>query len=667
MSCVSDGKITVVKTSLHTILKNKDIQQSENKLASRSTNSNNPIYVSINDAIIRIHKITIQLLLFVRTWIVYQYSKKQEIPITDQKFLYGAFTVLTIKDRTTPQPPPNTPIGRLNTFYDQIYSHFGYSKINTTNIAQIMNYVIAEVEKNINTNITTHFFSHLRRFIRDTLNIPHEKSHIQLIFKDFIEDTLESPSQFHQWIQQHRPSILPAQFDKSYPYDIKKNPSKYMIGMIYMAHTREQLGIKSFQFFPIRTSIVPKNICIDTKTLIDLFIEGDKRHYQQNINLYKDAIWSTFFNTNAKVFRRRNYVFDHRIITDGISVSIQLIRKNDNKKELERENEWTRKQALVNIANKPINNQVERIMNCIKDSECSTKVSEETKTTCEKIIRQFLQEEECEPDPEDLIGEQFINEEMTNVRYRRYVQSNRDRVQILPRVLNHIDEEYTEEIKAAIAVEILILRKSLKQLGMTKGQIEDQLKNEQNSIAERVKSGILAKKSQQNVPIYTSKASQHNIPYIDNLTEEQKLAFEIENYALIDPGKCALLTMMDKFGKFFEYTRKYHSHVTKRNAYRNTLQNLRDRLGTTEIEKELTNHNSKSCDYEKFREYVIKKNSVNNRLMAFYTKYPFRKYKWYGYINRQRAYAMLVEKIKEVYGKNVILVYGANLGAVKHK
>ena len=36
----------------------------------------------------------------------------------------------------------------------------------------------------------------------------------------------------------------------------------------------------------------------------------------------------------------------------------------------------------------------------------------------------------------------------------------------------------------------------------------------------------------------------------------------------------------------------------------------------------------------------------------------FRQYKWYSYINRQRSDAKLVNKIKEVYGSNIVIIMG---------
>jgi len=105
--------------------------------------------------------------------------------------------------------------------------------------------------------------------------------------------------------------------------------------MIYMCLEIEKHGTKSFQFFPLRTNIVPKFILIDTASLIDLFAKGKKEEYNANIEEKKNEIWSKYFKLNAPIFKQKNYSFDHMISTDCFSVSIHLIRNDQIKKKKE--------------------------------------------------------------------------------------------------------------------------------------------------------------------------------------------------------------------------------------------------------------------------------------------------------------------------------------------
>ena len=59
--------------------------------------------------------------------------------------------------------------------------------------------------------------------------------------------------------------------------------------MIYMCLEIEKIGTKSFQFFPLRTDITPKFIPIDTKSIIELFINEDKNKLHEANLLYLDC------------------------------------------------------------------------------------------------------------------------------------------------------------------------------------------------------------------------------------------------------------------------------------------------------------------------------------------------------------------------------------------
>ena len=119
-----------------------------------------------------------------------------------------------------------------------------------------------------------------------------------------------------------------------------------------------------------------------------------------------------------------------------------------------------------------------------------------------------------------------------------------------------------------------------------------------------------------------------------------------------------LLYMKDKKGKILKYTNKKHVRKTKRIKYQKLLQNYRNKNNISEIENELSNYNSKSCNLEKFKTYILNKNRINKVLFEEYNKEIFRKYKWYGYINRKKADINLIREIKKEFGKKSILLYG---------
>jgi hypothetical protein len=124
--------------------------------------------------------------------------------------------------------------------------------------------------------------------------------------------------------------------------------------MIFMCLELEKIERKSFQFFPIQTNAIPRHIQVDTKALVELFVETEKHQKLLDVwiteeklidkgknqgkpknktkaDLYycleqnKEFIWNTFFNITQT---RNNYVFDYTIITDGYATSLRFLHKD---------------------------------------------------------------------------------------------------------------------------------------------------------------------------------------------------------------------------------------------------------------------------------------------------------------------------------------------------
>jgi hypothetical protein len=116
--------------------------------------------------------------------------------------------------------------------------------------------------------------------------------------------------------------------------------------------------------------------------------------------------------------------------------------------------------------------------------------------------------------------------------------------------------------------------------------------------------------------------------------------------------------MKNKNGVKLRYSNKEHLKKTKRIKYQTLIQNYRNKNGITETEQKLTTFNSKSCIYKTFQKYVKQKNIINSKLIKKYENDIFRKYKWYGFINRKKAETDLVRNIKKKFGKDVTMIYG---------
>jgi hypothetical protein len=152
---------------------------------------------------------------------------------------------------------------------------------------------------------------------------------------------LMSPSEYHKFILQARMVIVPQKASyqqNSIYYDLQAQPQHYLPGMFRMLRYIEFRGASIINLFPLRTSMIPKYIKIDTTTLVHLLLDQKKHGYTKgylttkgNLVRMEDQIWSLFFKTGKKCFYNKasnKYRFNYMIETDGVGCSIQLIRQD---------------------------------------------------------------------------------------------------------------------------------------------------------------------------------------------------------------------------------------------------------------------------------------------------------------------------------------------------
>ena len=298
------------------------------------------------NAITKTNKIVIHLYQFLRLWILYKYNEGNGIPEITKDTIKLAFKSIT-KDSSGPKPKGEN-LRQYNNFlqfYEKKYKMLGYTeKLDSINLSQIIQYLSVDILTNIENNIKINFISYVKRFVNSSYKEEHDKliklstdkketvkilrEELFQVKEDLLNNTLNSLEKYHMWINLHKISIFPKKYNKTYIFDIKYNPQNYLSGMIYMCKILEKNKCKSFQFFPLRSNIIPKFIPIDTKSLVELLVTHNKNEYLLNIHKYKDELWSKFFNINGSAFSEKNYTFDYRILTDGFSMSIQLLHNS---------------------------------------------------------------------------------------------------------------------------------------------------------------------------------------------------------------------------------------------------------------------------------------------------------------------------------------------------
>ena len=188
------------------------------------------------------------------------------------------------------------------------------------------------------------------------------RTSLQNVKKDILERTDKCDPNYNKIKQDIRTKMLPnlnlikinidatddnTNTNYSLTRYINSDPLAFMKSMIDMSQDIENRKQKTFGCFPLRNSIMPKYMKLDTTTVVNLLLPPNykgitKNEYKVtgNIIKYRDVIWGHSFWTDKKIFNmysnkrhanrdsKNTYVFDNQICTDGIGCSILLMRKD---------------------------------------------------------------------------------------------------------------------------------------------------------------------------------------------------------------------------------------------------------------------------------------------------------------------------------------------------
>ena len=515
-------KYKCIKLPINSILNNNDESQK--------------IFNTIQDAVYRTNYITTKTSLLLRLWCLDKYHNGIDIPLINENTIKMSMKSILLSSRGP--KPKNNNLLLLNEFKNL----HNFTLEDGVNLSSILDYYAITILTSIETNIKMHFFDYVNRFINSYFKVFYEdeitnKEFKKQLFKDLyvvkndiLNGTLKANVKFHNWINEYRFKIVPEEFEINYYYDVKATPQKYLKYMIFMNIELEKIEGKMYQFFPLQSSIIPRHIQIDTKSVIELLVDKGKKEYLDNIEVNKEFLWDKFFNITQKI---KDYKFDNTIITDGYATSLRFIH----------------------------NDYIE--------------------------------------------GEKIKKEKMKKGRKNA--------------------KEFTEEEKEKKKLDKKILQDEKKELNKLK---------------------------QKDKPKKIEKIQE--FPYIDDV---EKVDLE-GKHIFIDPGKRSLFTMMDDDSKFYSYTNKQRVNETKRLKYQNILKKYREELDITSKENELSAYNSKSCNINKYREFITKKINTNEVLYKLYQNNKFRQYKWYAFINKKRTEDNMLNKIEKTYTKDSIIIIG---------
>ena len=338
-----------IKTSLKSILKHPEINTAK-----------------INDVVIKSHKIVIHTLQFLKLYLMHHYeTHNQSLPVIDKKLVNTTMKVICgVKDEKRGRPPNKDTLelkDKLTMYYKEHYLQYTQEdKLDYTYMSNVLAYLTEDIITMYENNIQLHYVDYVERFVNVVWKKKMLTEKIRKLYKTKTEresrirslcgelrkikndiltvdkTTYTSKPYYHSWITEQKKRILPnkTKFQKdSVSYDLKCKIMDYFPCMITMMKQVEKEQETISNVFPLRSGITPNYIRLDTITLVHLLLrkeQGNKSDYNDegNTKKHEDKIWQFFFRTERKVFTKTGYSFHHMISTDGVGVSILLLRKD---------------------------------------------------------------------------------------------------------------------------------------------------------------------------------------------------------------------------------------------------------------------------------------------------------------------------------------------------
>ena len=474
----------------------------------------------INRTVLDINSIVIHALQFIKLYILHSYNKERRIPDISKVFVSCCLKTVAERNKSGRQPTTNrTLMDDLEKFYNKHYRNIaGEQKLPYTHANGVLDYLTIAIVTAYENNIKQHFTEYVERFVNVMFDEQVKNSNLSegnkgrtlQFLRNIKNDILTidknkflSSSDCHEWINYQKSHIFnKVKFKKdNIHYDLHVSPFDYLPGMIYIMQEIEKKEVALLNVFPLRNSIVPHHICIDTSTLIRMLLRkehGIKEDFESAVKKNADKVWSLFFKTDLKCFKKTKYDFHHMIETDGVSCSIIFRRKD------------------------------------LKNS------------------------------------------------YK-------------PKADKPISEQYIDEVKDYARL------------------------------------------------------------------KEKKIV-------AIDPGKSDLIYCVDSASKdanVYRYTQDRRRKIGKSKRFNKLTINMKRKekiegRKVQELEDELSKLNRKTLDFEKFKEYIRQKNSVNVYLKKFYSREIFRKFKLDTFINIQRDEQNMINEFKAKYGNpnEVVICFG---------
>jgi len=325
------------------------------KVLDNSTIYNNKnVFNTIEDAIKRTNNIVIKSYMLLRLWILNKYESNVDIPIITKDTIKMSFKAVMTNNKS----PSGNNLLLFNELRDICKNYITDKFEIGTKLSTILNYYSITMMTSIENNIKNNFINYVNKYVNSYFITKYQQEirdkefkkqlfkNLNILKKDLYENTSNSIDIFREWLLDNRNKIVPfynSNNDNIYKI-LKNTPQICFKNMIYMNIELNKLNKKQFQFFPLQSNTILRNIQIDTSSLLELFEDKVTEAYK-NIEIQKAIIWTKLFKLNHCI---KKYVFDYTIITDGYSTALRFLNQEYVEEVKDKKNKMKQGKTIVN-------------------------------------------------------------------------------------------------------------------------------------------------------------------------------------------------------------------------------------------------------------------------------------------------------------------------------
>ena len=317
--------------------------------------------LDINDIAQRVNQIVIHTYQFLKLFVLTYFKETDEIPPINEEFITNIMKVVSkYKSTKGGRPFGNNGKKQIDLLADFFEKHYEpltilYDPISYGNL----NNILTHEAESIMTCLKNHIQVNFERMLNQYINILINRENLKKTYKvkdinrryrnlktDLFENTSKAEPKDDKLKQIFKDRILKSTvINGSLSDQASSDPLSLLPILIRMSIDGEKtlkdrqskedahLPVKTINCFPLRTSIIPKSIKIDTDTLVlNLFTDkdGNKSDYRGKGKTCSrsNEIWGKFFKIGNKCFKKKGYTFNRSILTDGVSCSILFVRND---------------------------------------------------------------------------------------------------------------------------------------------------------------------------------------------------------------------------------------------------------------------------------------------------------------------------------------------------